>query len=100
MRHQRDHAGHRLSRSPQPIKRCAFGGGEGLAALGTDEPFLLTRVHANVALAGLASGRTRQIGAKYGRGVHDYPPPGYAWKRAKKRMSGPPFLLQANRTTL
>lgn len=100
MRPQGHDWGHGLRRSPQTIQRRAFGGGEGLAALGTDAPFLLTRVDATGALAGVASGRTRQIGAEYGRGVHDPPPPGFAWQHAKKSMAGPPFLLQANLTTL
>ena len=78
VRHQGHDPGHRVRRSPQTIKRRASGGGEGLVTLGTDEAFLLTRVDANVALAGLASGRTRQIGAEDGRGVHAYPPPGFA----------------------
>jgi len=69
VRHQGHHAGHRLSRSPQTIHRRTFCAGEGLPALGADEPFILTRMNANVALAGLASGRARQIGAEYSRGV-------------------------------
>src|SRR5882724_4089483 len=86
MRHQSDHAGHCLRRSPQTIKRGAFCGREGLPALGTDEPLLLTQVDADVALASLTSGRACQIGAEYSRGVHDSPP-GLAWKRAKKSMN-------------
>ena len=77
-RHQGHDPGHRVRRRPQTIQRRASGGGEGLVTLGTDEAFLLTRVDANVALAGLASGRTRQIGAEDGRGVHAHPPPGFA----------------------
>ena len=39
-----------------------------------EEPFVLARVGTNIALACLASGGARQIGAEYGRGVHDDPP--------------------------
>ena len=48
----------------------AFRGAERLAALRTDKALVLARVDANVALAGLASGGARHIGANCCCGVH------------------------------
>ena len=100
MGEQRHHEGDSLGRSAQAVKRGAFRGAERLVALGTQEPLVLARVDADVALAGLASGRTRQIGAAYRCGVHDDPPPGVVGEHAKRSMSGPPCSLQANLTTV
>src|SRR6266705_2312690 len=59
-----------LRDTTQPIEDRAFGGAEGFVALVADEPLLLPRMDTNIALARLASGRARQIGAKYRCGVH------------------------------
>ncbi|HYN25454.1 MAG TPA: hypothetical protein VES69_10470 [Pyrinomonadaceae bacterium] len=64
MGQQGEHEGHGLRRGPQAIERGVLGGCEGLAALCTNEPLVLARVDANVTLAHLASGGTREIGAE------------------------------------
>ncbi len=70
-------------------------------ARGTKEPRVFARVDANVALADLASGRTRQIGAEYRCGVHDDSPLLVVLGSMPRRsMSGPPFALQAHLTTV
>src|SRR5215831_2647873 len=71
VRHQRHHKTDRLRGGPQAIEGRPFCGGEGLVALRAHEASVLARVDPNVALAGLASGRTCQVGAEYGSGVHD-----------------------------
>ena len=45
----------------------------------------------DIALAGLPSGMAVPIGAEDGGGVHNAPP-GCAWKRAQRSMSGPIFV--------
>ena len=74
MGEQRDDERHRLGRGAQAVEDRACRGGEGLAALRADEALVLARMDANIALAGLASGGTRQIGAECRCGVHDCPP--------------------------
>src|SRR6266516_3958095 len=69
--------GHGLCRSAQPIKHRAFGGAERLVTLRTHEAPVSLRMDANVALANLASGRTRQIGAECCGGEH--PKKKYVW---------------------
>jgi hypothetical protein len=67
-------------------------------ALFADQALLLARVYANVALPGLASGWTVQIGTKYVSEVHALPPGsvlGFA-----KSMAGPSLLLQICLTTV
>ena len=46
----------------------------------------------NIALAGLSSGGARQLGAEYGRGVHDAPP-GCAWKHCHEKYVWTPIFL-------
>lgn len=72
--HERDHERHGLGRGPQAVERRALRGGERLVTLHAQEPPVPTRLDANVALACLSSGRTRQIRAEYGGGVHNRPP--------------------------
>ena len=67
---------------PQAVERRPFRCGEGLAALRTDEALVLARVDTDIALAYLASGRTRQIRAEYKRGIHDHSPLRLAGERA------------------
>src|SRR5207247_9702175 len=69
--HDEDHG---LCRGAQPIEHRACGGAERFVTLVTDEPLLLLSMDMHVALAGLASGRTREIGAAYCGGVHDASP--------------------------
>jgi hypothetical protein len=78
----------------RPICRC-----EGLATLRTDEAPVLTRMNANIALADLASGWTCQIRAACRCGVHACPPSSVG-ERPKRSMCDPPFILQANLTTV
>jgi hypothetical protein len=87
---QRDHQAHRLGRGPQALQRRAFCSRERLMARRAEEPLVLARVEAHIALAGLASGGALQIGAEYDGGVHDSPP-GFAWEHTKRSMSDPPF---------
>jgi len=68
-------------------------------ARGTQEPLVLARVDADVALAGLASGRACQTGAECCRGVHACPPC-LALTYAKRSMAGSLFLSQPIRTTV
>jgi hypothetical protein len=77
----------------------ALGGAEGFVTLVADAPLVLTRVDADIAPAALASGRTGQIGAECGGGVHDCPPR-LTLTDAKRSMAGPPFSLQVHRTTV
>ena len=64
MSEQRDDQRDQIGRFPQPIKGRPAPGAEGLAALPAEvAPFLL-RMHPNVALAGLSSGRAVKVGAK------------------------------------
>ena len=97
--HQRHHEADRLRRGPQAIKCGAFRGAERLVALRAHEALVLLRVNANIALAGLSSGRAVQIGAEYTCGVHD-DPPGFVGEHAERSMIGPPFSFQANLTTV
>src|SRR2546425_2540955 len=93
--------GHGLCRSAQPIKHRAFGSAERLATLRTNEAPVFLRMDANVALADVASGRTRQIGAEYRGGVHDDSPLLVVLGSIpRKSMSGPPFPLQPHSTTV
>ncbi len=93
--------GHGLCRSPQPIKHRAFGGAERLVTLRTHEAPVSLRMDANVALANLASGRTRQIGAECCGGVHDHSPLLVVLGSIPRRsMSGPLFPLQPHSTTV
>src|SRR2546428_10734750 len=93
--------GHGLCRSAQPIKHRAFGSAERLATLRTNEAPVFLRMDANVALADVASGRTRQIGAEYRGGVHDDSPLLVVLgSMPRKSMSGPPFPLQPHSTTV
>ena len=62
---QGDDEHHGLGRSAQPIEARAFRGAECLLARGTQEPLVFARVDTNIALTDVASGRTRQSGAKY-----------------------------------
>jgi hypothetical protein len=89
----------KLCRGVKPIEDRPFGGAEGPATLLTDEPLLLTRMDANIALAGSASGMALLIGAEYSCGVH-HTPPSFAGTYAKRSMLGPLFSLQANDTTI
>jgi hypothetical protein len=99
MREQRAHKRHRLGWRAESIEDRACRLGKGLTALRANEPLGLARVDANVPLASSAPRRAGQIRAAYGCGVHACPP-GFAWKRAKRSMAGPPFSLQANLTTV
>src|SRR5215475_4197801 len=99
MGEQGPHEGNGLSRSAQAVKCAALGGTERLAACGAKEALVLTRVDATIALADLASGGTRQVRAACCGGVHDCPP-GSVGERPKRSMSGPPFCLQLNLTTV
>jgi hypothetical protein len=60
---------------------------------------VLTRMHANSALAGLASGGTRQIGAECRCGVHACPL-SRVGERTQRSMAGPPFGSQGHLTTV
>ena len=61
VRQKRQHERHGLGGRPQAVERRPFRRGEGFAALRADESFVLARMDANVAMASLASGRTRRI---------------------------------------
>ena len=86
-------------RGAQPIEDRAFSGTEGFVALVADEPLLLPRMDTNIALARLASGRARQIGANTIVGsmtvllvlLGSIP---------RTSMAGPPFALQAHLPTV
>ena len=58
----------------------------------TDEPLFLLRMDTDIALAGLASGRTVPIGAACGCGVHGGPP-GVVWKHAKEEYMWAPIFV-------
>jgi hypothetical protein len=58
----------------------------------TDEPLFLLRMDTDIALAGLASGRTVPIGAECGCGVHDGPPD-VVWKHAKEEYIWAPIFV-------
>ena len=90
MGEQGHHEDHGLGRSAQPIEDRAGGGAEGFVALVADEPLCLARMDTDIAFAGLPSGMAVPIGAEDGGGVHNAPP-GCAWKRAQRSMSGPHF---------
>src|SRR3989442_4808737 len=93
--------GHGLCRGAQPIEGRAFGGAERLVTRVTDEPLLLLRMDTDIALAGLASGRAREIGAEYCGGVHgDSPFLVVLGSMPRRSMSGPPFPLQPHSTTV
>src|SRR5712691_7495921 len=93
--------GHGLCRGAQPIEGRAFGGAERLVTRVTDEPLLLLRMDTDIALAGLASGRAREIRAEYRGGVHDDSPLLVVLGSMPRRsMSGPPFPLQSHSTTV
>src|SRR6266446_1435344 len=96
---QRHHQAHRLRRGPQAIECRTFRSAERLVARRADEALVLTRVDTNVALAGLSSGWARQIRAECRCGVHACPPSSVE-ERTKRSMSGPPFSLQADHTTV
>ena len=99
VRQERQHERHGLGWRPQAVERRPFRRGEGLAALRADEAFVLARMDANIALAALASGRTRRIRAECGGGVHACPPSSVG-ERTKRSMAGPPFSLQVRYTTV
>jgi len=61
VREQCHHEGDGLSRGVKAVEGSAFVLGEGLATLLADEASLLLGMHADVALAGLSSGRTGQV---------------------------------------
>jgi len=82
----------RFCRGAQPIEDRAFGGAEGFVALVADEPLLLPRMDTDIALASLASGRARQIGAEYRGGVHDRPP-GVAGEHSQEEYGWPPIFF-------
>src|SRR5712671_2620366 len=93
--------GHGLCRGAQPIEGRAFGGAERLVTRVTDEPLLLLRMDTDIALAGLAAGRAREIRAEYRGGVHDDSPLLVVLGSMPRRsMSGPPFPLQSHSTTV
>src|SRR4029453_18978806 len=101
MREQRHHEAHRLGSSPQAVKYRTFRGAERLVTRGAKEALVLARVDANIALAGLASGRALQIGAEYSGGVHDASPLlALLGGMPRRSMSGPLFSLQTNLTTV
>src|ERR1700746_428263 len=101
MGQQRDHEAHRLGSGSQAVKRRAFRGAERLVALGAEEALVLPRVDANIALTYLASGRALQMRAEDGGGVHeDSPLLALLGSMPRGSMSGPPFSLQANLTTV
>src|SRR5437879_351485 len=96
---QRHHEGDGLGRGAQAVQRGAFRSAERLVARGTQEPLVLARVDADVALAGLASGRACQPGAECCGGVHAGPPC-LTLTYAKRSMAGSLFLSQPIRTTV
>jgi hypothetical protein len=96
--HGHDEA-HRRGRGAQPIEDRACGGAESRATRRADEAPVLTRMDANRALAALASGWIRQVGAAYGGGVHAGPP-SIVGERTKRSMSGPSCALQEYLTTV
>src|SRR5262249_7989319 len=98
MSEQRDHEADRLRSRPQAIHGGPFGSADRLVAGGTQAALLLTRVDADVALAALASGRTRQVRAECCCGVHTCPPSSVG-EPTKRSMFGPPFALQVHLTT-
>src|SRR2546430_2325318 len=63
-----------LRRPTQPVEDRPFPGCEGCVALRADQALLLARVHAKVALPGLASGGAVKIGTKCVSKVHALPP--------------------------
>src|SRR5262249_19252907 len=67
---QRDDQGDKVGRGTQPVKDGPVRCSKGLATRRADEASVLARMDANIALARLASGRTRQIGAECRCGVH------------------------------
>ena len=71
---QRDDQRHKVTRGAQTIKDGPGRCGKGLATLCADEAPVLARMDANIPLTGLASGRTRHIGAECRGGVHACPP--------------------------
>jgi hypothetical protein len=83
--HDKDH---RLGRGAQPLEARALGGAERLAALRTDAAPVLARMEANSALADLASGGPRPVGAACRGGGHACPPSSVG-ERPQRSMSGP-----------
>jgi len=99
--HQRHHETDRLRRGPQAIQRRAFRSSERLPALRAEEALLLARMDADISLACLSSGGARQMGAECACGVHeDSPLLALLGSVPRRSMSGPPFSLQANLTTV
>jgi hypothetical protein len=95
--YERDHFSGRL----QTVKCRALAGREGLAALPTEKPLLLARVNPDIALAYLASRRTRQIGTEDRSGVHeDSPLLALLGSMPRRSRSEPLFALQANLITV
>ena len=92
MGEQGDDDHHGLGRGAQPIEDGACAGAESLLTRVTDEPVFLLRMNTDIALAGLASGRTVPIGAECGCGVHDGPP-GVVWKHAKEEYIRAPIFV-------
>jgi hypothetical protein len=91
--HQGHHQADGLRRGPQAISGGAFRRTERRVALRAQEALLLARVDAHVALASLAPGRTRQIGAACGGGVHDFSSPGCAGEHAKREYVWTPIFI-------
>ncbi len=99
LREQCDRKHHRLGGGAESRADRAGRLGAGLTARRADEPLGLVRVDADVPLAYSPPRRAGPMRAAYGGGVHACPP-GFAWKRAKRSMAGPPFAFQVNLTTV
>ena len=98
---QCDHEADRLRRGSQTREGRALRGAERLVALRAQAALVLARVDAHVALARLSSGVARQRGAACRCGVHDDAPLLALLESVpRRRMSGPPFSLQAHLTTV
>jgi hypothetical protein len=76
----------------QPGEDCAWRGAARLMARGTMAPLGFACVDTHVALADLASGRAREMGAAYGGGVHDLPP-GVAGEHAQEEYGWTPIFF-------
>jgi len=83
---------HRRGRGAQPIEHRACGAAERFVTLVADEPLLLPRMEADIALADVASGMTVPVGAECNCGVHDAPP-SCAWKHCHEKYVWTPFFF-------
>src|SRR5262249_11191605 len=81
-----------LCRGAQPIADRACRSAEGLMPRVASAPLFLARMDTASALAGLASGMARPLGAEYACGVHDAPP-GCAWKTWPRGVCLDPCFL-------